>query len=43
MSDPHCVINTHGTGHPINNNETWIGSVIQGPFVWHYYATEPAI
>ena len=27
----------HGTGHPIHDNEVYVGSVIQPPFVWHIY------
>jgi len=27
----------HGTGHPIRNNEIYIGSAMIAPYVWHVY------
>ena len=30
-------IKIRGTGHPSPENATYLGSFIQGPFVWHVY------
>ena len=30
-------ISIRGTGHPSPENVTYLGSFIQGPFVWHVY------
>jgi len=27
----------HGTGHPIGDGETHVGSFVSGQFVWHVY------
>ena len=35
-----CVVTVHGTGHPIANDEFYIGTLMDGDFVWHYYTTE---
>ena len=37
--DRSCVVTVHGTGHPIGDDERYIGSLMDGPFVWHAYAT----
>ena len=36
-----AVVAIHGTGHPIGDDEHYIGTVHEPPIVWHYYATEP--
>lgn len=30
-------IYVHGTGHPVGENEEYIGSDVQGRFVWHVF------
>jgi hypothetical protein len=37
LFDGKVKILIRGTGHPSPENVTYLGSFIQGPFVWHVY------
>ena len=37
LADKVYLIGIHGTGHPIDQYEEYIGSVQMGQFVWHVY------
>ena len=37
-----CTVGLYPTGVPIDRADHYIGTIFDGPFVWHYYATEPA-
>jgi hypothetical protein len=37
-----CVVTVHGTGHAVADDEHYVGTFMDGSFVWHYYTTEPA-
>lgn len=36
-SDNSNIYRVFGTGHPLPDDATHVGSVIDGPFVWHVY------
>ena len=31
----------YGTGHKIDDNDVWVGSFQQPPYVWHVYESNP--
>lgn len=31
------IVNVHGTGHAIGDNEVHLGSAVVGQYVWHVY------
>jgi hypothetical protein len=31
------IFSVHGTGHPIDESEIYLGTVQQGSFVWHIF------
>lgn len=33
----HRMLAVHGTGHPIHEDEEYIGTVRDGQFMWHIY------